>query len=87
MPLDLAEFCSALRAQGVTRIELEFGPVSAPAVGDFLTPAEVEKIIAGPEPEPKAAGVCVAAGCNAPNGHRFAPEYCRDHALSAAGVD
>jgi hypothetical protein len=87
MPPDFAAFIATLRAAGVTRFEIDIASSAAPAApAEFMSPAEVAAIL-DPPPEPKGAGICVAPGCNAPNGHRFAPEYCRDHALAAAGVD
>lgn len=87
MPLDLAAFVAELRAAGVQRIDLELTPGVVTSVPEeFLTPEQIQSII-DPPPEVKPAGVCTFPGCNAPNGHQFAPEYCRTHALAAAGVD
>ena len=87
--VDLSEFISELRALGVSKIQLEITPlvdtIPAPAF-EAMDPIEVEKLLAVPEPEPKAPGICIADGCNDKGGHRFAPEFCRKHALDAAGV-
>jgi hypothetical protein len=97
MPREVPEeLAKMMRRSGVRRIrwgaddlvdELElFDTIPAPPPDDFMTPAEIAAII-DPPPEQKPAGICQAIGCNADNGHPFAPEYCRAHALSAAGVD
>jgi hypothetical protein len=92
---DFGSFLAELRAHGVTEISLKLSLDASPGLtlkGDYsagmaeIPPEELARMFGDAPAEDKPAGTCAAPGCGAPNGHRFAPELCREHALAAAGV-
>lgn len=94
---DLGAFVAELRALGVTKLTVELcAPTSLTLVGDAvanpglqrveLRPEQLADLMGPPVQEDKPEGACAAVGCHNPAGHRFAPEFCREHALTAAGV-
>lgn len=86
-PDHLSAFVADLRALGVTKISIEITPQDTIPAPAFPALQDELSTILGDEPrEAKDPGLCASPGCNAPNGHRFAPNYCRDHALELAGA-